>query len=97
MAEKATTVTTFDNPFDPFEQFDDWLRFDEDHGYYTLSYLARLVNTDADLGEQNLVADINRAVDLICENDVFNMYYRVVEGEPFVPKTPYTGPDNGAE
>ena len=39
-------ITTIDNPFDPFEQFEDWNRFDEDHGYFTLSYLERVANTN---------------------------------------------------
>ena len=27
-----TTITTFDNPFDPFEQFDSWFLFDCEKG-----------------------------------------------------------------
>ena len=35
-------VTTKDNPFDPFEDYDEWNRYDQDKGYNTQSYLSRL-------------------------------------------------------
>lgn len=28
-------LTTFDNPYDPFEQFTQWFMFDEEKGYHT--------------------------------------------------------------
>ena len=39
----AVMLTTIDNPYDPFSQFDDWLAFDEGKGYFTCEYLARMV------------------------------------------------------
>ena len=38
-------LTTTDNPFDPFIQFDEWYAFDESKGYHSLSYLSRIVRT----------------------------------------------------
>ena len=38
----ASMLTTIDNPFDPFTQFDDWLRFDEEKGYHTCQFLAKI-------------------------------------------------------
>jgi len=37
-------LTTIDNPFNPFTQFDEWKDFDETQGYYTCPYLARIAN-----------------------------------------------------
>ena len=37
-------LTTIDNPYNPFEQFDLWLLCDKDKGYNTCEYLARIVN-----------------------------------------------------
>jgi len=33
MASEACMLTTFDNPYDPFTQFDKWLLFDMEKGY----------------------------------------------------------------
>ena len=48
---KATMLTTKDNPFDPFSQWDDWRRFDEDKGYFTCEYLARVVDSTPELSD----------------------------------------------
>ena len=39
---KAFFITTEDNPYNFFENFDEWLSFDEEKGYNTLSYVARI-------------------------------------------------------
>ena len=41
----SCALTTFDNPFDPFERFSDWFWFDVGKGYNTCSYLARIAKT----------------------------------------------------
>ena len=42
-------LTTFDNPFDPFEQFTSWLLFDDEKGYNTCGKLARIVELSEDM------------------------------------------------
>ena len=42
--ERRVNITTVDNPFDPFDDFDHWFQFDTEKGYYTSSKLARLTN-----------------------------------------------------
>ena len=34
----AFAITTVDNPFDPFDNFDSWYRFDMDKGYNSYAY-----------------------------------------------------------
>ena len=47
MDTKVTCMlTTHDNPFDPFEKFDEWFAYDSHHGYNTSSFLERVVQLD---------------------------------------------------
>ena len=47
-------LTTIDNPYDPFAQFDAWFRFDEGKGYHSCAYLARIARTSDQLsGAEN--------------------------------------------
>lgn len=58
-------LTTYDNPFDPFEQFDLWFAFDIDHGYYSCSYLARIAIISDDMTQKEIDKEIERAIDEI--------------------------------
>ncbi len=60
-------ITTFDNPYDYFTQFDEWLAFDRINGYYTLEYLARIVKDAPDLSEVEEKEEIESAIDKIIE------------------------------
>ena len=44
-------LTTVDNPYDPFKQFDAWRRYDEGKGYNSCSYLARIARTSDQLSD----------------------------------------------
>ena len=44
-------LTTVDNPYDPFTQYDDWYTWDERNGYHTTGLLARVVITSHELSE----------------------------------------------
>ena len=41
-AEQEFCITTKDNPYDPFTQWDLWYDWDEQIGYHTWSVLARI-------------------------------------------------------
>ena len=70
-------LTTIDNPFDPFTQWDDWKRFDEDMGYYTCNYLARIAITSDDASDADNDAAINIAIDEIVRLNITGMYRKV--------------------
>nr|DAY42527.1 MAG TPA: hypothetical protein [Caudoviricetes sp.] len=45
-------LTTTDNPFSPIDDYDNWSKFDHDHGYNTDELVARIVGPiDFDLPE----------------------------------------------
>ena len=72
-------LTTVDNPFDPFEQFNDWFEFDNEKGYYTCSRLARLTNLSDDMSEAESNKEIERAIDELIKYDVFDVYKKVIK------------------
>ena len=72
-------LTTVDNPFDPFEQFNDWFEFDIEKGYYTCSRLARLTNLSDDMSEAESNKEIERAIDELIKYDVFDVYKKAIK------------------
>ena len=70
-------LTTIDNPFDPFDQFDSWYRFDLDKGYDSCSYLSRIARTSDQLSDKENEREIERAIDEIIRLDFLNIYKKV--------------------
>lgn len=77
--ERECMLTTFDNPFDPFEQFVSWFLFDEEKGYHTCSYLARIANFADDMTDQEKSIENERAIDEIIKYDFMNRYKKVTK------------------
>ena len=73
----AFALTTFDNPYDPFEQFTSWFLFDVEKGYNTCAYLARIVRTSEQLSDEENNSEIERAIDEIILYDFRNIYKKV--------------------
>lgn len=71
-------LTTFDNPYDPFRQFDQWFLFDEEKGYHTCAYLGRVARTSEQMSDEENVAEIERAIDEIIKFDFRNIYKKAV-------------------
>lgn len=74
-------LTTFDNPFDPFKQFDSWFSFDLEKGYNSCAYLARIARTSDQLTDEENEREIERAIDEIIYYDFMNIYKKVVVNE----------------
>ena len=70
-------LTTYDNPYDPFDQFDEWLNYDNDKGYGTCSYLARVAHTSDQLTDTENTLEIERAIDEIIKYDPLGIYVKV--------------------
>lgn len=61
----ASALTTVDNPYDPFEDFDKWFVYDITKGYNSCGYLARIATTSEQLTEEENLKEIERAIDEI--------------------------------
>lgn len=73
----AVMLTTIDNPYNPFDDFDNWYKFDMDHGYGTCSYLARIARTSDQLTDAENERETERAIDEIIKYDFMNQYVKV--------------------
>ena len=72
-------LTTFDNPFDPFEQFTSWLLYDKEKGYNSCEYLARIMHISDDMSEEEVDIETERAIDEIIFYDSANLYKKVTK------------------
>lgn len=70
-------LTTFDNPYNPFEQFSSWFLFDVEKGYDSCSYLGRIARTSDQLSEEENDLEVERAIDEIIKYDFINIYKKV--------------------
>lgn len=70
-------LSTIDNPFDPFEQRDEWRMFDIEKGYYCAEYLARMVELSNDMTQNEENEAIERTIDDIILNNPLPIYKKV--------------------
>ena len=70
-------ITTYDNPFDYFTQFDEWLNFDRQMGYFTLEYVGRLARVAYDMSDETERLELERVLDSILEwnGDMYKKVY----------------------
>lgn len=71
---KQYALTTFDNPFNPFDDFDQWYSYDKEHGYDSSEKLMRLANLTDDMSDIEENLEIERAIDRFIELDFQNIY-----------------------
>lgn len=82
MSQKQVWVTTPDNPYDPFTQFDRWYRFDESQGYHTCSKLAFLAMHSNNLSDAESDDVIDSAIQtLVNFYEPNEVYVLAVEGQ----------------
>ena len=67
-------LTTVDNPYNPHDDYDKWMMWDQDHGYFTSEYLARLAQIDEEMDDESQEAVIKQAQKEIVEADASNTY-----------------------
>jgi hypothetical protein len=79
---KACMLSTVDNPYNPFKDYDSWFMFDMEKGYNSCGYLARIARTSDQFSEEENNLEIERAIDEIIKYDFMNIYIKVREPDP---------------
>ena len=81
-SSRDTTIymlTTTDNPFSPFTEWDEWYAFDLHMGYNTPGFLARIVKDSDELSESDQTLAVQLAIGEIARENVLGIYRKVSE------------------
>ena len=73
----AYLPTTTDNPYDPFDDFDNWYAYDIQHGYRTTETLAYFAATSDDYSDEENQKIVNEAVEKMVNAPYFIEYIKV--------------------
>lgn len=76
--DEQAMLTTLDNPYDPFTQWDEWYTWDEAAGYHTTAYLARALVTSDQISDADQEVAVENAIDDIVKENVLGLYKKVV-------------------
>ena len=82
--ETEVMLTTFDNPYNPFDDFDQWYSFDKQMDYNTCEKIARIARSSESFSTKEDKEETERAIDEIIDHDFLNIYKkltRVIESE----------------
>lgn len=77
--KEESMLTTLDNPYNPFVQYDEWNAFDSQMGYHTPEYLARIVVTSDALSPADQNNAIEEAIEEIVTFNLTGNYVRVTK------------------
>ena len=72
-------LTTTDNPYNPFSEYDAWYQYDIQKGYYTCGLLSRIAHTSIELSEKDYEIEIEKAIDSIVENNIYGNYIKITQ------------------
>jgi hypothetical protein len=77
--KRVSMLTTFDNPFDPFEDFASWFIYDSEKGYNSCGLLALVAGTSDSFTEEVNDYLIEDAIDSIIKDDFLNIYTKITK------------------
>lgn len=72
-------LTTSDNPYDPFKQWNLWYNYDVLQGYATCERIAAIAETSDDLSDEENLPEWNRALDVIISHGAYSKQGKKVE------------------
>jgi hypothetical protein len=75
--DTETMLTTFDNPYNPFDDFLAWWLYDIEMGYNSCGLLARIARYSEEFSTKEEKEENERAIEKIIDNDFLNIYTKV--------------------
>lgn len=84
---KEVTLTTFDNPFNPFTEFRKWFLFDIEKGYNTCSILGRIADYSDNLTQKEKDEALEMAIDSFIKHEplgIFKKVTRIVNDNDYI-------------
>ena len=75
-------LSTFDNPYNPFDDWDEWYAYDERSGHHSSSLLGRLAAVDDDSSEELIEEAVEQAIDTIVHENFNGLYMKVSKEFP---------------
>lgn len=76
---REVMLTTIDNPYDPFTEFDEWFAYDEGKGYHTCQYLGRIARSTENFLMEDEQKYAEEAIDEIIKYNILGIYKKVVK------------------
>lgn len=76
---KVSMLTTTDNPYSPFDEWEQWFTTDVMLGHHTPSYLARVAITSDELSDADQDLAIEEAIDEIIKDNPLGIYKKVTK------------------
>lgn len=73
----VSMLSTIDNPFNPFDDYEAWLAYDLALGYDTSGFLGRIATLSDDLSDSDQVMALESAIDEIVRENVTGTYIKV--------------------
>lgn len=70
-------LTTTDNPFNPFTEWDQWFAYDEQLGHHTCALLARVTHTSDELSDVDQDLTLQQAIDEVVQYNVSGVHRKV--------------------
>jgi len=72
-------LSTSDNPFNPFTNFEEWYEYDERNNYHSTSYLGRIARLSPNLTNKEYEDEVERAIDEIIKYNLTGNYIKVTQ------------------
>lgn len=78
-------LTTKDNPYSPFDQFELWQLYDIEMGYQTCERLGKILKPllEDDMSDREKENAMDQAIDEIVEHDPLGIYCRANENSTY--------------